>query len=1549
MAISFVAASPVVTGSNPTVTVPAGVQGGDLLLIITCGTATASLPTGWTRVYTQGAGQFITVQYKYAASPESSVSVLIAGSSSKVVMIAYRGAGAYEIVPTATTGSGTSATTPTLTTTYANDYVLSIVSRFAGVSTLSTPAGTTNRVNSSSTSTVTGLSISDELKAATGVSTARSSTLSLSGSWSAVQIAFIESGRTLYWVGGAATWNATSTTNWSTASGGGSGAIAPTAWDNVTIDASSGTGTITCTGATCQDLTVTTANAIILGVTSSTLSVYGSLVYPSGGSFNAAASSWTTTFAATTTGKTITPNGKTLAIVNFNGLGGGWTLSGTLTCATGAVFTLTAGSFTSGGNSITANGFAISGTLTRTFDITNSTLSYAGTGTSWTATTTTNLTFVSTGSTIIGTGASASGFLGGGLTYNNLTISNLTETTNYTLSGANTFNNLTIGNATSTGCIIFNFGSNQTITGTLTTTSATSAIRRILLTSNVVGTNRIITAAAVNLSNTDFKNITGAGAASWTGTSIGDATGNSGITFTAPKTVYWNLAGAQDWYSTGWATSSGGTPAAANFPLPQDTAVFDNTGSVTGTITLSISNYSYPTIDMSARTSAMTLATSITTVYLYGSWLNGTGTTLTGTGSIIFSAQGLTKSITSNGVAFTQSITLNAPSGTVQLVDNFTSSRGFLLANGTFNATSNNVTVSSVILAAGTKSLIMGTGTWTLTGTGVVWELSTDNAGLTFSGASAPIILSSNSVASRTFEAGGSYTYNKLTIGGNTTVSTVIINNSNFNPSFTEIASTKTVAHTISFGNTGTTTIGTWSVTGTAGNVVTVNSSIGGTQRSLAITNKMFNVDYLSVQDILSVNTTPVTFWAGANSINNGRNRGIAFASGATTSAYIISTGTLFTAPANWNNTANTIHLFGAGGGGGGSGVATGNFRAGGSGGGGGAYTQLSNVTLTPLGSYNIFIGLGGTAGAAIQGANTSSTAGTGGTTTFNDGTNVYIATGGIGGNITTTGPSSTGGNGGTAQTISGLITAASAGGKGGNGGTNTSGFATSAGGGGGAGGINGTGAIGGNGISSSIGANLQAGGGGGNGGGTAGGIGVSGLSYGGGAGGNNSLGSGGGAARTTTGNGNAGTNGGGGSGGTGISNTGGAGGNGVEILGGVGSGGGAGGSTGVSNNAGLGLYGSGGPGSGSTSGAANNGRVGAQGGIVIVYTPAVTTFTGDVTENAGLTDILSALGIFVGSAIEASTLADTESVSMVASSATTENSILADSESVLQVYNPTITENSNLANSQTTQAVFASSRNEPSTLADAATTQTNFNAARLENSTLADITNAGFVYSVSITEPSILANIEYYVSVFTSAITEAITSANSQSAQTVYVVSLTEAQTLNNTQTVVAIFSAIDTEDLTVDDLNTSSLNFNSDSVENITILSDEFAQNVFDRAVIESSILADASIVFKILDSTITEISTLADSSTRTAIFESIVSENVNAADVLTAQAIFASFIGENMIMLDQLVGYGWFRVVDSQTVTWTNVNDTQSVTWTNVNDNQNPNWVQINNEQP
>lgn len=50
---------------------------------------------------------------------------------------------------------------------------------------------------------------------------------------------------TYYWVGGNGTWNGTSTTNWSSTSGGTGGAGVPNAADTVIFDANSGTGTCT--------------------------------------------------------------------------------------------------------------------------------------------------------------------------------------------------------------------------------------------------------------------------------------------------------------------------------------------------------------------------------------------------------------------------------------------------------------------------------------------------------------------------------------------------------------------------------------------------------------------------------------------------------------------------------------------------------------------------------------------------------------------------------------------------------------------------------------------------------------------------------------------------------------------------------------------------------------------------------------------------------------------------------------------------------------------------------------------------------------------------------------------------------------------------------------------------------------------------------------------------------------------------------------------------------------------------------------------------------
>lgn len=67
-----------------------------------------------------------------------------------------------------------------------------------------------------------------------------------------------------YWVGGTGTWDSSNTANWSDTSGGSSGSSVPTSSDNVFLDANSGSGTITTTStqAICNNFTSTYPSTI---------------------------------------------------------------------------------------------------------------------------------------------------------------------------------------------------------------------------------------------------------------------------------------------------------------------------------------------------------------------------------------------------------------------------------------------------------------------------------------------------------------------------------------------------------------------------------------------------------------------------------------------------------------------------------------------------------------------------------------------------------------------------------------------------------------------------------------------------------------------------------------------------------------------------------------------------------------------------------------------------------------------------------------------------------------------------------------------------------------------------------------------------------------------------------------------------------------------------------------------------------------------------------------------------------------------------------------
>jgi len=589
---------------------------------------------------------------------------------------------------------------------------------------------------------------------------------------------------------------------------------------------------------------------------------------------NGSGTTFTGTLTLTFSGggtQTITSAGKTFTCpINIDTYGGTVQLADALTLGAGGLqLGINNGTFDTLDKNVTAGVLSSSNSNLRTIKLRSSTVTNINGGASYSLTDTRNLTFDAGTSTILFTGILHT-LASGGLTFYNVSFTSGSSTT-HTIQGVNTFNNLSVTppSFAGGGMQTVLFSSNQIINGTLTC-AGTTVIQRIFLRSDTIGTQRTLTVNSLSAKDCDFRDIAIVGTAA--GSSpirAGNCGNNSGITFPAAKTVYWNSAGSQNWSATGWCTASGGTPVDNNFPLAQDTAVINNAGAIT-TLTLNV-QWNIGTFDASLRTSAMTFDTGLVSPCVYGDWKFGTGVTSSSStsGIINFSKNG-TQTITSNGIQFGCPITINHPSAVVQLADaiSLTATNTLSLTLGTFDAVSYNVTTGLFLNSASANILKMGSGTWTLSGTGTLWNLSITPT--VFAGTST-IVLSDTSTTARTFAASGVY-YNKLTIGGSTGTSTLTISSS---ISVGELASTKTVAHTIIFTSGLSYTIGKWSVTGTVGNVVTVGPTTAATTYSLTIAGPAnTGIDYLSISYCAVSTTSPGEFYVGANSTNTAGNTG---------------------------------------------------------------------------------------------------------------------------------------------------------------------------------------------------------------------------------------------------------------------------------------------------------------------------------------------------------------------------------------------------------------------------------------------------------------------------------------------------------------------------------------------------------------------------------------------------------------------------------------------------------------------------------------------------
>jgi hypothetical protein len=669
-----------------------------------------------------------------------------------------------------------------------------------------------------------------------------------------------------YWVGGTASWDATAGTKWATSSGGSGGASVPTASDDVFFDGNSGSGTVTMvSGRVCRNLDFTGFTGTLAGGGGATSTISGSLTVGAGMTFTLAGAM---TFNATTTGHTITLNGKTLTnTFTFNGTGGGWTFQddyswtggGNLVINIGAVdfngktFVGTNGglqTFGTGVKSLTTGGASFTGTLINAAG-TNFTLT--DTGTTWTVTGTV-LSFA--GGTAFGTIVSNSNVT---VTLNtNATINNFTRTS----SGVNS---------------AFSLAGDLTVTGTLTLTGGSDSLRLHVL-SNTKGTQRTITAAALTASNVDFEDIVGAGAASWNLSAItggsGNCGNNSGITFTTPANQYWvpdSGTSTGNYNSTArWASSSGGTPATGRIPLPQDTAIFDASSIDAGSRTITVNMPRIANFDSSAVTNTPSFNWS-SGVSFYGDVATGVQNItqgvmrLHGRGS-----HTLTMGQPANN--FATNMTVDCGGGTYTLGSAYKTAGQLSHLSGTFTLNNYNIEISSFSRSGSlTAVLNLGSSDVTVTfSTGNIWAVTGSN--FTLNAGTSTILITNTGAAAKTF-AGGGLTYYNLSVAGAASVGATTITGTN---AFNEIILQPNSFLKFTSGTTTTMTVPpAW--VGTSGNNIKIESSTATSAATISVASGTANCDYLTIRD--STATGGATFNGGANSTDVSNNTGWVFGS----------------------------------------------------------------------------------------------------------------------------------------------------------------------------------------------------------------------------------------------------------------------------------------------------------------------------------------------------------------------------------------------------------------------------------------------------------------------------------------------------------------------------------------------------------------------------------------------------------------------------------------------------------------------------------------------
>jgi len=683
-----------------------------------------------------------------------------------------------------------------------------------------------------------------------------------------------------YWRGGSGTWGST-TTNWSATAGGAGGASVPVAGDSVFFTLGT-TYTVTFAAGTnfsVTDFTVSGGTVTFVQAASMVLNVSGNFSILSNTVFSAAGGTGTLNFF-NTGGKTAGTNGAAvgLNVIFGNSSSSSITLSSAFNVKSPGTTTLTSGTLNLNGFNLTTSYFDSSNTNTRTLAFGSGNITtpylYCANVSNMTLTKTTGAVICDTPGSYYNFGNSSTGgytagtsgapnltFTGAGSTTISTTISSNTTAYYYaywdTIDFGSTAAKITTGldnqsmqiypgwpilckslilNSsvdTTTNNIGFTQYNTGTITsngGTLYTLSMSSNSNLTLLDSLTCGWYGYFNhAGTLNLN--DFNIITPKFYSNGTSTrTINFGTGNIELT---NGTGTGTVVALDCTTATGftWTGTGGFTVGALTSGITRTFTFGTTGGSTSNAPNLSVTSGSIgPTLTSGSWFNVLNFTGS--TAGGYTTSLNLNGLVLgSGTYTSLTPTMRGTGTITSNGKTL-PSLTINS-SGTTTLGDALTTTGATTITAGTLDLAGFTMTTPSVTSASTSARSITGAGTINVSG---AWTISN---GTNFTGSNYTINMTSASA--KTF-AGGSGSYGSLVQAG-AGILTISGSNALANISATTRPSTITCT-------AGTTqTLANFTLSGTLGNLVTINSSTVGTQFTLTKPTGTVAPNYLSIKD----------------------------------------------------------------------------------------------------------------------------------------------------------------------------------------------------------------------------------------------------------------------------------------------------------------------------------------------------------------------------------------------------------------------------------------------------------------------------------------------------------------------------------------------------------------------------------------------------------------------------------------------------------------------------------------------------------------------------